>query len=68
MSAEREILMKKLVEVELDGQAAAKQVAALRDVIRRMREVRVKLISWLRQLTNLKYLIAIVKMERVNDN
>ena len=32
--------MKKLVEVEMDGQAASKQVAALRDTIRRLREVR----------------------------
>ena len=31
--------MKKLVEVEMDGQAAAKQVTALRDTIRRLREV-----------------------------
>ena len=36
----RDNLMKKLVEVEMDGQAAAKQVAALRDTIRRLREVR----------------------------
>ena len=35
----RDNLMKKLVEVEMDGQAAAKQVAALRDTIRRLREV-----------------------------
>ena len=36
---ENDVLMNKLVEVELDGQAAAKQAAALRDVIRRLREV-----------------------------
>ena len=34
-----DLLMKKLVEVEMDGQAAAKQVAALRDSIRRLKEV-----------------------------
>ena len=39
MTSEHELLMKKLVEVEMDGQAAAKQVSALRDMIRRMREV-----------------------------
>ena len=31
--------MKKLVEVEMDGQAAAKQAAALRDITRRICEV-----------------------------
>ncbi|XP_064649329.1 outer dense fiber protein 2-like isoform X5 [Lineus longissimus] len=35
-----EELMKKLVEVEFDGQAAAKQVASLRDTVRRLREER----------------------------
>ena len=39
LSTEREDLMKKLVEVEMDGQAASKQVAALRDAIRRLKEV-----------------------------
>ncbi len=34
----RERLMKKLVEVEMDGQGAAKQVAALKDMIRRLRD------------------------------
>ena len=38
-ACEDDVLMNKLVEVELDGQAAAKQVSALRDVIRRLREV-----------------------------
>ena len=32
--------MKKLVEVEMDGQAAAKQSAALKDMTRRMKEVK----------------------------
>lgn len=39
---ERDELMKKLVEVEMDGQAAVKQMAALRDSIRRLREVHSK--------------------------
>ena len=39
LEMERDQLMKKLVEVEMDGQAAVKQTAALRDSIRRLREV-----------------------------
>jgi hypothetical protein len=35
---ERDSLMKKLVEVEMDGQAAIKQTTALRDTIRRLKE------------------------------
>lgn len=31
--------MKKLVEVEMDGQAAAKQTAAIKDMTRRLKEV-----------------------------
>ncbi|XP_074655417.1 uncharacterized protein LOC141908997 isoform X2 [Tubulanus polymorphus] len=38
LTSEKEELMKKLVEVEIDGQAAAKQCAALKDAIRRLRE------------------------------
>ncbi|XP_071097456.1 outer dense fiber protein 2-like isoform X2 [Haliotis cracherodii] len=37
-SVEREKLMKKLIEVEMDGQAAAQQVRELRETIRRIRE------------------------------
>ncbi|XP_033732392.1 outer dense fiber protein 2-like isoform X6 [Pecten maximus] len=37
-SGEREKLMKKLIEVEMDGQSAVKHVGELRDVIRRLRE------------------------------
>ena len=40
LTQESELLMKKLVEVEMDGQAAAKQTAALKDYLRRLREVR----------------------------
>ena len=40
LNSERDMLMKKLVEVEMDGQAAAKQVAALRDSMHRLRQVR----------------------------
>ena len=36
---EGEYLMKKLVEVEMDGQAAAKQTASLRDTISRLKLV-----------------------------
>ena len=41
------MLMKKLVEVEMDGQAAAKQVAALRDSMQRLRQVRPDLLTYL---------------------
>ena len=40
LNSDRDMLMKKLVEVEMDGQAAAKQVAALRDSMQRLRQVR----------------------------
>ena len=43
LNSERDMLMKKLVEVEMDGQAAAKQVAALRDSMHRLRQVRLAL-------------------------
>lgn len=33
--------MKKLIEVEMDGQAAVKHVGDLRDVVRRLREVNI---------------------------
>ena len=38
---EQEHLMKMLVEVEMDGQAAAKHVAALKDLIKRMKDGRI---------------------------
>ena len=38
MNREREQLMKKLIEVEMDGQAAQQHVRELRDLIRRLRE------------------------------
>ncbi|XP_070176867.1 outer dense fiber protein 2-like isoform X6 [Littorina saxatilis] len=38
LNHEREQLMKKLIEVEMDGQAAQQHVRELRDVIRRLRE------------------------------
>ena len=31
--------MKKLIETEMDGQAAVKQICELRDALRRLREV-----------------------------
>lgn len=39
LNREREKLMKKLIEVEMDGQAAGKQVSELRDLIRKLRSV-----------------------------
>ena len=36
---DRELLMKKLVEVEMDGQAAAKQAAAIKDAAKRLKMV-----------------------------
>jgi hypothetical protein len=39
LNSERERLMKKLIETEMDGQAAVKQVGELRDAFRRLREV-----------------------------
>ncbi|XP_052789753.1 outer dense fiber protein 2-like isoform X5 [Mya arenaria] len=38
LSREREKLMKKLIEVEMDGQSAAKQASSLRDLIRKFRQ------------------------------
>ncbi|XP_060071195.1 outer dense fiber protein 2-like isoform X2 [Ylistrum balloti] len=37
-TGEREKLMKKLIEVEMDGQSAVKHIGELRDVIRRLKE------------------------------
>ena len=47
--------MNKLVEVEMDSQAAAKQVAALKDIVRRLREVRVE-----KYIVKLEMLVAII--------
>ncbi|XP_063422145.1 outer dense fiber protein 2-like isoform X3 [Mytilus trossulus] len=38
LGSERERLMKKLIETEMDGQAAVKQIGELRDALRRLRE------------------------------
>ncbi|XP_052092013.1 outer dense fiber protein 2-like isoform X1 [Mytilus californianus] len=38
LGTERERLMKKLIETEMDGQAAVKQIGELRDALRRLRE------------------------------
>ena len=35
--------MKKLVEVEMDGQACVKQIASLKETMRRLKEVSVQL-------------------------
>lgn len=37
---EMETLLRKLVEAEIDGQAAAKQVAALRETVGKLKKVR----------------------------
>ena len=39
LNREREKLMKKLIEVEMDGQAAVKHVSQLRDLVRKFRQV-----------------------------
>ena len=39
LNHEREKLMKKLIEVEMDGQCAAKQASSLRDLVRKFRQV-----------------------------
>ncbi|XP_052220728.1 outer dense fiber protein 2-like isoform X8 [Dreissena polymorpha] len=38
LNHEREKLMKKLIEVEMDGQCAAKQASSLRDLVRKFRQ------------------------------
>lgn len=37
--AQQDLLMKKLIEVEMCGQAAARQMAALRDTVKRLHKV-----------------------------
>lgn len=39
LNREREKLMKKLIEVEMDGQSAAKQASHLRELVRKFRQV-----------------------------
>jgi len=39
LNREREKLMKKLIEVEMDGQTAAKHASQLRDLVRKFRQV-----------------------------
>ena len=51
LNREREKLMKKLIEVEMDGQAAAKQVSDLRDHIRKLRSVSTHLVISLHLFT-----------------
>lgn len=40
LAGERAALLKKLVEVEMDGKAAGEQMIKLRDTVRRLKEVR----------------------------
>lgn len=39
LAGERAALLKKLVEVEMDGKAAGEQMIKLRDTVRRLKEV-----------------------------
>ena len=39
IESEKEILLRKLVEVEMDGKAAAEEVGKLRDTVRRLKHV-----------------------------
>lgn len=39
IEGEKEVLLQKLVEVEMDGRAAAEEVGKLRDTIRRLKHV-----------------------------
>ena len=39
LAGERATLLKKLVEVEMDGKAAGEQMIKLRDTVRRLKEV-----------------------------
>ena len=40
LAGERASLLKKLVEVEMDGKAAGEQMMKLRDTVRRLKEVK----------------------------
>ena len=45
LAGERASLLKKLVEVEMDGKAAGEQLIKLRDTIRKLKEVKLRL-TW----------------------
>ena len=42
IETEKEALMRKLVEVEVDGKAAAEEVGKLRDAVRRLKHVSIQ--------------------------
>ena len=54
LAGERAALLKKLVEVEMDGKAAGEQMIKLRDTVRRLKEVNLVCMFYLRYSTNKK--------------
>lgn len=51
LAGERAGLLKKLVEVEMDGKAAGEQMIKLRDTVRRLKEVNIVCIFYMRYST-----------------
>ena len=51
LAGERASLLKKLVEVEMDGKAAGEQLIKLRDTIRKLKEVKLVSIALTKLLT-----------------
>ena len=76
IEGEKEILLRKLVEVEMDGRAAAEEVGKLRDTIRRLKNVscisRIKTslartcVSFLNQYDRLSYVISYCEVSLVD--
>lgn len=51
LAGERAALLKKLVEVEMDGKAAGEQMIKLRDTVRRLKEVNLVYVFYTRYFT-----------------
>lgn len=51
LAGERAALLKKLVEVEMDGKAAGEQMIKLRDTVRRLKEVNLLSMFYMRYST-----------------
>lgn len=51
LAGERAALLKKLVEVEMDGKAAGEQMIKLRDTVRRLKEVNLVCMVYMRYST-----------------
>lgn len=51
LAGERAALLKKLVEVEMDGKAAGEQMIKLRDTVRRLKEVDLVYVFYTRYFT-----------------